>query len=64
MRLAQRHDVASLEVVSDGKQVRVNGRTIAPLEVRAIYRVRGVHEVTRSKVRCELDRAGRVIATT
>jgi hypothetical protein len=64
MRLAQPHDLASLEVVADGKAGRVNGRTIAPLEVRAIYRIRGVHEVRRSKVRCELDRAGRVIATT
>jgi hypothetical protein len=62
MRLAQPHDVDSLEVVSDGKPGRVNGRTIAPLEVRAIYRVRGVHEVKRSKVRCEIDRAGRVTA--
>ena len=63
MRLAQPYDVASMEVVGDGKARRVNGRTIAPLDVRAIYRVRGVHEVTRSKVRCEVDRAGRVIAT-
>jgi hypothetical protein len=64
MKLAQPHDLASLEVVADGKAGRVNGRTIAPLEVRAIYRIRGVHEVRRSKVRCELDRAGRVISTT
>jgi hypothetical protein len=63
MRLAQPYDVASMEVVGDGKARRVNGRTIAPLEVRAIYRLRGVHEVTRSKVRCEIDRAGRVLAT-
>jgi hypothetical protein len=62
-RLAQPHDVASMEVVGKGKPKRVNGRTIAPLDVRAIYRVRGVHEVTRSTVRCEIDRAGRVIAT-
>ena len=62
MRVAQPHDVASLEVVGDGKARRVNGRTIAPLEVRAIYRVSGVHEVRRAKVRCEIDRAGRVIA--
>ena len=64
MRLAQPHDVASMEVVGDGKPTRVNGRTIAPLEVRAIYQVRGVHEVKRSKVRCEIDRAGRVVATS
>jgi hypothetical protein len=64
MRLAQPHDVASMEVVGDGKPTRVNGRTIAPLEVRAIYQVRGVHEVKRSKVRCEIDREGRVIATS
>ena len=63
MGLAQPFDVASMEVVGDGKPRRVNGRTIAPLDVRAIYRVRGVHEVTRSKVRCEIDRAGRVLAT-
>jgi hypothetical protein len=63
MRLAEPHDVASMEVVSDGKPGRVNGRTIVPLDVRAIYRVRGVHEVARSKVRCEIDRAGRVVAT-
>jgi hypothetical protein len=63
MRLAQPHDLASMEVVGDGKPRRANGRIIAPLDVRAIYRVRGVHEVTRSKVRCELDRAGRVITT-
>jgi len=60
---AQSYDVASMEVVGDGKPRRVDGRTIAPLDVRAIYRVRGVHEVTRSKVRCEIDRAGRVLAT-
>jgi hypothetical protein len=63
MRLAQPYDLASMEVVGDGKPRRVNGRTIAPLDVRAIYRVRGVHEVARSKVRCEIDRAGRVLAT-
>jgi hypothetical protein len=63
IRLAQAYDLASMEVVGDGKPRRVNGRTIAPLDVRAIYRIRGVHEVTRSKVRCELDRAGRVITT-
>jgi hypothetical protein len=63
MRLAQSHDVASMEVVSLGNPTHVNGRTVAPLDVRAIYRIRGVHEVTRSKVSCEIDRAGRVIAT-
>ena len=63
MRLAQSHDVASMEVVSLGEPRHVNGRTVAPLDVRAIYRIRGVHEVTRSKVSCEIDRAGRVIAT-
>jgi hypothetical protein len=64
IRLAQPHDVAFLEVVSGGKPNRANGRTIAPLEVRAIYRVRGVHEVKRTKVRCEIDREGRVIQTS
>ena len=63
MQVAKPNDVASMEVVADGKTKRVNGRTIAPLDVRAIYRLRGVHEVTRSKVQCEIDRAGRVIAT-
>ena len=58
MQLAQPHDVVGL-----GEPSRVNGRTIAPLDVRAIYRVRGVHEVTRSTVSCEIDRVGRVIAT-
>ena len=64
MRVAQPHDLASLEVVGDGRAGRLKGRTVAPLEARAIYRVRGVHEVRRTKVRCEIDRAGRVIATT
>ena len=64
MRRAQPYDLASMEVVGNGKPRRVRGRTIAPLDVRAIYRIRGVHEVTRSTVRCEIDRAGRVIATT
>jgi hypothetical protein len=64
MKLAQPHDVASLDVVSGGKPNRVNGRNIAPLKVRAIYRVRGVHEVKRSEVRCEIDREGRVIQTS
>ena len=64
MRRAQPYDLASMEVVGNGKPRRVEGRTIAPLDVRAIYRIRGVHEVTRSTVRCEVDRAGRVIATT
>jgi hypothetical protein len=64
MRLAQPHDVAFLEVVSAGKPQSVNGRRMAPLEVRAIYRVRGVHEVKRSKVRCEVDRGGRVVTTS
>jgi hypothetical protein len=61
---AERFDLASLEAVGAGKQVRLKGRIVAPLEVRAIYKVRGVHEVKRSKVRCEVDRAGRVIATS
>jgi len=64
MRRAQPYDLASMEVVGNGKPRRVEGRTIAPLDVRVIYRIRGVHEVTRSTVRCEMDRAGRVIATT
>jgi hypothetical protein len=38
MRLAQPHDLAAMEVVGDGKPRRVNGRIIAPLDVRAIYR--------------------------
>jgi hypothetical protein len=64
MQRAQPYDLASMEVVGNGKPRRLRGRTIAPLDVRAIYRIRGVHEVTRSTVRCEIDRAGRVIATT
>lgn len=63
MSHAQRFDVTSLEVVSGGKQSRSGGRIIAPLDVRAIYKINGVHEVKRSKVRCVVDRAGRVIAT-
>jgi hypothetical protein len=62
MSHAQRFDVASLEVVSGGKQLRSNGRIIAPLDVRAVYKIHGVHEVKRSKVRCVIDRAGRVTA--
>ena len=61
---AQRFDLASLEAVSGGRQLRIKGRIIAPLEVRAIYKINGVHEVKRSKVRCEVDRAGRVVATS
>ena len=61
---AQPYGVASVEAVSAGKEMRVKGRIIAPIEVRAIYKVRGGHEVKRSTVRCELDRAGRVIATS
>jgi hypothetical protein len=61
---AQRYDLASLEAVPAGPPTRVNGRTVAPLEVRAIYRVHGVNEVRRSTVRCEIDRAGRVLATS
>jgi hypothetical protein len=60
---AQRYDLASLEVVSGGKQSRSNGSIVAPLDVRAIYKINGVHEVKRSKVRCVIDRVGRVIAT-
>ena len=63
MRKAERYDLASLEAVSAGKQVRVKGRIVAPLEVRAIYKVRDVHEVRRTTVRCEVDRSGRVVAT-
>ncbi len=59
---AEPYDVASLEAVSAGKQTRVKGRTVAPIEVRTIYRVRGAHEVKRSTVRCEVDRVGRVIS--
>ena len=61
---AGRYDVASLEAVSAGKPTRVKGRTVVPVEVRAVYKVRGVHEVKRSTVRCEVDRAGRVVATS
>jgi len=61
---AQRFDLASLEAVSGGRQLRINGRIIAPLDVCAIYKINGVHEVKRSKVRCEVDRAGRVVATS
>ena len=53
---AQRYDLASLEAVGAGLPARVNGRIVAPLEVRAVYRVRGVHEVKRTTVRCEIDR--------
>jgi hypothetical protein len=60
---AERYDLSSLEAVAAGETSRVNGRIVLPLDVRAIYRVRGVHEVRRSAVRCELDRAGRVIRT-
>jgi hypothetical protein len=61
---AEPYGVASLEAVGAGKQSRVKGRIVVPVEMRAIYRVRGVHEVKRSTVRCEVDRAGRVIATS
>jgi hypothetical protein len=60
----KRYDLAELEVGGAGRQLRVNGRLIVPLDVRAIYRINGVHEVKRSKVRCELDRAGRVVSTS
>ena len=63
-RNARRYDLASLEAVSAGRQTRIKGRTVVPVEVRAIYNVRGVHEVRRTNVRCEIDRAGRVIATS
>jgi hypothetical protein len=63
-RNAQRYDVASLEAVSAGRPTRIKGRTLVPVEIRAIYRVRGVHEVRRTQVRCEIDRAGRVLATS
>jgi hypothetical protein len=63
-KTAEPYDVASVEAVSAGRQTRVNGRVVAPVEVRAVYRVRGVHEVKRSLVRCEVDRRGRVIATS
>ena len=61
---AQRYDLASLEAVGASVATRVKGRIIAPIEVRAIYRVRGVNEVRRSIVRCEVDRAGRVVTTS
>jgi hypothetical protein len=61
---AKLYDLASLEAVPAGAPTRAKGRVIAPLEVRAIYRVQGVHEVRRSTVRCELDRAGRVVSTS
>jgi hypothetical protein len=61
---AERYDLSSLEAVSAGPQTRMNGRTVVPVEIRAIYKVRGVHEVRRTEVRCEVDRAGRVIATS
>ncbi len=61
---AQRYDLASLEAVSAGPQSRTNGRTVVPVEIRAVYKVHGVHEVRRTLVRCEIDRAGRVIATS
>ena len=61
---AQNYDLASLEAVGAGRQARVNGRTVAPLEVRAVYRVHGVHEVKRTTVRCEIDRGGRVLSTS
>lgn len=61
---AKRYDLAELEVGGTGRQLRVNGRLIVPLDVRAIYRINGVHEVKRSKIRCELDRAGRVVSTS
>jgi len=64
MSKAQRYDLASLEAVSGGKQVRAKGRIIAPLQVRATYKINGVHEVKRTTVRCEVDRAGRVISTS
>jgi hypothetical protein len=58
MRRAQPYDLASMEVVGNGKPRRVEGRTIAPLDVRVIYRSRGVQDVKSSTVRCEMDRAG------
>ena len=63
MSTGGRYDLANLEVGGAGFQRRVNGRLIVPLDVRAIYRINGVHEVKRSKVRCELDRTGRVVST-
>lgn len=63
-KTAGSYDVASLEAVSAGRQSRKKGRTVAQIEVRAVYRVRGVHEVKRTVVRCEIDRSGRVIATS
>ncbi len=60
----KRYDLAELEVGGAGRQLRANGRLIVPLDVRAIYRINGVHEVKRSKIRCELDRAGRVVSTS
>jgi hypothetical protein len=60
----KRYDLTELEVGGAGRQLRANGRLIVPLDVRAIYHVNGVHEVKRSKIRCELDRAGRVVSTS
>ena len=60
--VAEPFDVASIEAVEHDKPRRANGRTTASLDVRAMYRFNGVHEVTRSKVRCVVDRAGNVIS--
>jgi hypothetical protein len=61
---AQRYDLTSLEAVAASEPTRTNGRTVVPLDVRAVYKVQGVHEVRRSTVRCEVDRSGRVVATS
>ena len=60
--VAEPFDVAYIEAVEREKPRRANGRTTASLDVRAMYRFQGVHEVTRSKVRCVIDRAGNVIS--
>jgi hypothetical protein len=63
-RTARGYNVAALEAVSAGRKGRVNGRVVVPVEVRAVYALPGGHEVKRSVVRCELDRRGRVVATS
>jgi hypothetical protein len=61
---ARAYDVASMEAVSAGRRGRANGRIVAPVEVRAVYALPGGHEVKRTIVRCQLDRRGRVVATS
>jgi hypothetical protein len=61
---ARAYDVSSMEAVSAGRRARANGRIVAPVEVRAVYALPGGHEVKRTVVRCQLDRRGRVVATS